>query len=277
MFVDGAPIRWEDLRVALVESSGGEILAEEVLDRLVRRRLEDRGLSLTMEWVEDEKQLLAASLDDDPDRAQQLLAELRQRRGLGAQRFARLLERNAGLRLLVQDEVEVSPAAIDQAYRYEYGRRYEARLIVAESLQAAVNLARRARAGESFIDLAIEHSVDSSRAQGGYLGAVSPVDSTYPKAIRDTLAGLEVGEVSDPVSLDSGFALLQLQRVVEPQAVEFETVRPELTQRVKRRVERMLMERLARTLLSEADVIVLDPTLGASWADHQRAIDRAGQ
>ena len=100
VFLDGAPVHWGDLRVALVEARGGEILAEELLDRLISRRLDHRGFSVTSELIVKEKDLLAVTLDDDPDQAQRLLDELRQHRGLKTNRFNKLLKRNAGLRLL---------------------------------------------------------------------------------------------------------------------------------------------------------------------------------
>ena len=184
--------------------------------------------------------------------------------------LTQLLTRNAGLRLLVQDDVEISDAAIDQAYWFEYGPRYEARLIVTDSFQEAAGLVRRARQGESFIDLAIAHSKDLSRAQGGLIGPISPVDPTYPQVVRTTLQLLVPGEVADPVALEEGFAVLRLERKIEGQDVELDDVKDVLARRVRRRVERMLMQRLARTMLGEADVIVLDPGLHNSWKRHHK-------
>ena len=171
----------------------------------------------------------------------------------------------------------MSDVAIDQAYQFEYGPRYESRLIVTESLQTASSLIHRIRAGESFIDLAITDSIDASRSQGGYLGAISVVDPTYPKVIRTTIADMNPGEVSDPIALDRGFALLKLDRIIEPQAQDIDEVKPLLVNKVKQRIERMLMARLARSMLSEADIIVLDPVLDASWEDHRQALLRANQ
>ena len=272
-YIGGAPILWQDLQPGLVEANGGQVLAEVILERMIAQRLTQRGMTVEPDQLEAEKALLIETLGgDEADQTHRLLQELRQRRGLGEYRFARFLKRNAGLRALVQDEVEISDAAINQAYQLEYGSRYEARLIVTDSLQAAAGLVQRARQGESFIDLAIAHSTDPSRAQGGLIGPINPADPTYPKAVRTTLQSLEPGQVADPVALDEGFAVLRLERKLEGQAVEFETVKDALAQRVRRRVERMLMQRLARTLLREADVIVLDSELHAGWQRRSRLL-----
>jgi len=272
-YVGGAPVHWQDLQAGLIEANGGQVLAEVILERMLAQRLAKQGAVITPQQIEAEKTLLIETLGgEDPDQSHRLLQALRQQRGLGSARFAQLLVRNAGLRLLVQDDVEISNAAIDQAYQFEYGPRYEARLIVAESLQEAADMVHRARQGESFIDLAIAHSTDLSRAQGGLIGPISPVDSTYPQAVRTTLLSLEPGEVADPVALDAGFAVLRLERKIQGQDVVLDDVKDALAQRVRRRVERMLMQRLARTMLGEADVIVLDPRLHATWQRHHKAL-----
>lgn len=274
VYLDGQPVWWSDLRLGMAEASGGVVLAELVLDRLIDQRLTEHGLTVGDEQITAESRVLSDSLDDaDPDRAQRLLSELRQRQGLGVNRFKRLLARNAGLRLLVQDQVQVSDAALDQAYQLEYGPRYEARLIVTESLQEAGRLVHRASEGESFSDLAVQHSVDASRAQGGLISPVSPADPTYPKSIRTALAGLKPGQVADPIALERGFAVVRLERVITPKSPPpFDAVKPVLGRRVRRQVEQVYMQQLARTLMAEADVVVLDPVLNSSWDRHRKQL-----
>lgn len=264
-YLNGQPIHWSDLQAPLVESGGGQVLGEIVLGRMIDQKLGERGLRVGQEMIEREKSLLASTLHDDPDQVQRLLDELRGRRGLGEHRYQQLLVRNAGLRLLVQGEVEVSEAAVAQEYELAHGPRYETRLIVVGSLPVAAGLVKRARAGESFTDLAIASSTDVSASQGGLLGAISLADPSFPEAVRQTLRAMVPGQVSDPVALDAGFAVLRLERKIDGSGVELEPVRGELSQRVRRRVERMLMQRLARAMLSESDLVVLDPLLQVSW------------
>ncbi len=249
----------------MVEAGGGAVLEEMVLDRLLADRLQRQGVTIAPEQIDAERDNVLALLDPDPDQALRLLIEMRQRRGLGDDRFGRLLRRNAGLRALVRDEVEVGDMAIRQAFEAEYGPRDQGRIIVVESLQAASDLAAKARAGESFIDLAIAHSTDASRAQGGLLDPISSADTSYPQAIRNVLGQLQVGAVSDPVALDNGFAVLKLERKIPARAVKLDDVKEAMALRVRRQLESLRMQQLARTMLAQADVVVFDGSLQKQW------------
>ena len=267
--IDGQPVLWRDMLPALTEHAGGAVLAELVLDRQVRRQLTKRGLEVTAEHVDGERVIMRETLHADVEKGRQLLAELRRRRGLGALRFAQLLQRNAGLRLLVRDQVQVAEPDVRQAYAIEYGERYEARLLVVASAVLASRIVHEDAAGRPFVDLVMAHSTDASRVAGGLIGPVSPVDPTYPKALRQALSQLAPGQVSPPVALDRGFALLKLLRKTEAQDVPFDDVKEVLAAQVRRRQERRLMQRLARTLLDEANVVVSDPALRKSWDQQQ--------
>ncbi len=186
-FVDAKPVTWADMDPLLVESAGGQVLADLVLDERITRRLAELGKKVTPADMEAERKLLLEMLDPNPDRAQTLLHELRDRRGFGHLRFDQMLTRNAGLRMLVQPDVQVSDAAVQQDFDLFYGPRYQARIITTLSLSDAQDVIRRAHGGESFSDLAIKCSTDPSKAQGGLLSPISAVDPTYPDVIRGVL------------------------------------------------------------------------------------------
>lgn len=270
--LDGRSITFADLGPPLLESSGGEVLSEMILDSQIRLRLEQRGQALTPEQIDAERKLMGLSLSTDADQAQKLLKELRERRGWGDRRFDLLLARNAGLRQLVQGDVQVTESALRQAFDYEYGPRYEARLITVDTLTAASEVIKKAQAGELFSDLAAKSSTDSSRAQGGLLSPLSAADPTYPEAVRLALTKLQPGQVSDPIVIDRGFAIVKLERKIAGKEAKFDDVKGSLQDGVRRQVERLQMERLARTILREADLVVLDPGLQKSWARQKRLL-----
>ena len=270
-YVNGQPVTLTDLQTHLLEAAGGKVLAEFILERMLDEELADRGLELRSDLIDVERRILAQVLDPDPDQAQRLLDELRQRRGLGKYRFRQLLRRNAALRLLVQDQVEVSPAAIQQAYDLEYGPRYEARLIVVDSLPLASQLVKRARSGQDeFVDLVIAHSTDASRAQGGLLPPISPADASFPAVVRQAVQKLDVGQVSNPLALEQGFAILKLERKIDAQPVPMNEVKDELTLAVRRRVEQMLMRQKAAAMIRKAEVVILDPALHDAWMQQKQ-------
>lgn len=277
-YLRGRPIHRRDLFEPMIEAAGGEVLAELVLDRLIAERLEARGQSLDEHTIDAERRRVIEALDpDDEDEATRLLQELRERRGLGEHRFRAFLRRNAGLRRLVADQIEVDEEAVRQAYRVQYGERYRVRVLVVDRFNEASRLRREVVEREaSFSDLAARHSTDTSADRGGLLSPISPADASYPESIRRALPGLAERQgrqgadnpakpVSDVIALDGQFALVQLEEKIEPESVEFADVRSRLETEVRRRLEHGHMRQLARDMLREVDVTVLDPALGRSW------------
>jgi len=288
-YVQGAPVRRDQVFRPLIETAGGQVLAELVLDRLVQDRLDARGLTLTEADLTEERQRVQRALsgeqDDenqyDENQAARLLRELRRQRGLGDTRFKQLVRRNAGLRKLVADDVDVTEQSLKQAYKRRFGPRYRARVITVDQLREASRLRKRVLTGEArFADLAAIHSTDASADRGGLLAPISPADPTYPAAIREGLQRLAqqaatqpatqpatppAKPVSEVIALDEGFALLQLEEKIAAEPVEFADVKRRLRDAVRLELEQRLMRQLARNMLSDADVVVLDPALGKSW------------
>lgn len=263
--VDGQAVRWSQLQHLMAERSGGLILAEVILDRQVQKALTQRGMTITEEDTDREKRLMRQTLADDPDEGARLLAELRADRGLGSQRFALWLRINAGLRKLIANEVIVPETAVREAYQQQYGPQTEVRIIVVQSLREAQDVLEGLAAGQSFIDLALAHSVDSSRTIGGLLPPISPSDRSMSKDLRDTAVALDVGQISEPIALKSGYAILRCERKISGRSLRYEDVADQLRRQVRRRLERMLMERRTRAMLEAADVTVFDPELKNRW------------
>jgi foldase protein PrsA len=263
--VTGRPVSWNVLRPMLIEASGGMILSEYILDSQIVAELQSRRLAVSERDVEREKSILLNQLSSDPDQAVRLLEELRDRRGLGPRRFELFLRRYASLRKLVADEVQVTDAMLRQAHEERYAPQSVCRLIVVETLAEAGAVRQRLDAGESFTDLAIELSRDRSRNQGGLLPPISPHDPTFPTAISAAASRLTLHEVSDPIALDNGFAILRCENKITPEPVALEQVADELRQEVRLNVERNLMARKARSLLDSADVAVLHAELNEEF------------
>ncbi|MEM6504640.1 MAG: hypothetical protein AAF711_04145 [Planctomycetota bacterium] len=276
-YLNGQAVNRSEIYRLIVPAHGGDALAEILIDRAVKGRLDQQAIRLTPEEIEAERNILLASLDTDPDRAARLMREMRSQRGLDEKRFGGMLERNAGLRRLVRDEVKINDLAIQEAYKLRYGQRYEVRLITSENLDALNQARREVISGASFTDLAIDLSTDISASQGGLLSPISPADPTYPKAIRDALWGLKMdgpeARLSPAIALNQGYALLWLEQVVQPEdPPEMASVRGELERSVRRELERLRMRQLARTLIEQADIVVLDPALNQAWQRQGDAI-----
>lgn len=87
-------------------------------------------------------------------------------------------------------------------------------------------------AGVDFGEVAAEFSDDAgSAADGGNLGYTS--GDTFPEAMEEAIAGLEVNEVSGPVKTDAGLHLIRLDERREGSAPGLEELRPRLEQQLQ--------------------------------------------
>ncbi|MGD9690796.1 MAG: peptidylprolyl isomerase [Phycisphaerales bacterium] len=302
--MDGEPVGAAELQPWLMELAGGTALQELVIDRRLAQALSERRLALTPEAVERERDLLARTLAHGagprsgadglpmltPDELSAALARLRRERGLGDARFAALLRRSAGLRLLVQDRVDVRADAIQQAYAIAYGERVLVRIIVVPTQGEAAAIRDRLLSPEAAGDLssrfsieARTHSIDPSAVRRGGdanvergAGAIEPFsceDPAYPSVIRQAARALAPGAVSPVLALDRGYALLLLEGVIAPTRTEPDPspeIRAELESMVRLRLERLQMDRAASELLGRPGVSILDRSLEWNWRGLER-------
>jgi parvulin-like peptidyl-prolyl isomerase len=270
--VNNEPVTWGELRESVTETAGAQAFREVIIERGLGKLLEERAITIDDSAVADERTLFITSLHEDPNVALRLLDELRARQGLGTTRFRKLLWQNAALRALVRDRIEVTPEAVERMFQLVNGPKRQARLIMTPNLSVMEDVLERLEAGESFSDLAVEVSTDSSAARGGLLEPMSRVDETYPAAVREALWKIDPDStlpgprnVSMPVLLDTGYALLFLVREVSADDVQLDTVRAEMERLVRINQERVLMDQLARSILSGANVTIIDAALNESW------------
>ncbi|MCA9290745.1 MAG: hypothetical protein KDA25_06430, partial [Phycisphaerales bacterium] len=171
--VNGRTVTWGELRPALNELAGAAALQEHILDRELAGLLAGAGLVIGEADTSRERRRMLDALDADPETAIRLLRELRDRDGLGDARFASLLYRNAALRALVAPEVRVTEDAVQEMFEVLHGAKRQVRVMVVPTFAVAERMLQRLQAGESFADLAVAHSTDSSAPRGGLLEPIS--------------------------------------------------------------------------------------------------------
>lgn len=261
-------IAWNELRPRVVESAGAMALDELVLERQLALACRRAGIAIQPDDVNAERERMLAALIEtgaaaDENDAARALRAIRSRRGLGTVRFESMLRRNAMLRALVRSEVQITDAALEQARELRYGPRYRVRVIVCDTPRDIAAAWDRVKEGESFALVAGEVSTDESAERGGLIGPISPADTAYPSALRQVMASMPIGTVSEPIVLDEGYAIVLVERRIEsPRPPEDPlAARAQLERDVRMTQERILMDQLARRMMAEARVTVLDPTL----------------
>lgn len=274
--IDDRAVYWQDIQPALAELAGGTILLDRVLDQRLERQARAASIAVNDSDLARERMLLTESVlgaISDADQAADVVSGLRRSRGLGDQRFTALLRRNAILRGLVQPEVVVNDGLLRQAFAIRYGPKVAARILIVGSQSDAEAIRKRLldSAGEkgvspvAFGELAAARSLDPSGARGGLMEAFSPEDTTIPVAVRNAVKAAAPGALSGVISLEGGHALVLVTGSVPASDVAFDAVRDGLEKSVRLRQERLLMDALARRLIAEPGVTVMDRSLGWSW------------
>jgi len=167
------PITYESISDLLSEAAGGIVLREIAIDRAIQQRLSGSGLHVTAAHIDQERRILSDSLNADAGVAARLLKQLRVSRNLGPRRYSQFLHRNASLRLLIADQIIVTPEMIRAGFEKVHGPQYIIRLITTQRRSEAEDALLLMRSGESFIDHAVRVSTHSSAVVGGLLPAFS--------------------------------------------------------------------------------------------------------
>jgi peptidyl-prolyl cis-trans isomerase D len=141
----------------------------------------------------------------------------------------------------ISQNIEVSEAQIQEAYRLESAaslpQREAAHILIApreDGSDAAVvaEVQQKLEAGSDFSELAAEYSDDLGSANfGGELGYTD--GSLFPEAFESALAALEVGEVSAPVTTDSGTHFIKLAGFDAGSATPLEEMRGVLESNIR--------------------------------------------
>ncbi len=277
--IGGSPVSDSDLFPALSEAAGALVIEELTLRKALEAELAGEGLSVTSEHIQAERGLLvkavAAESRATDSQAEEMIASMRRARGLGETRFAGLLWRNAALRALVAHRATPTPEDMALATQLEFGPRFRARLIVTRSADDASRAAREVRgAGTAAPALFAEHaflrSIDPSGPRGGLLVDASPADGSLPPLVRTALTSLTPGTCSDVLSIEGGYAVVLLEARTREPRVPGDAELRDLESKVLMRIQRLAMDRLARSLLDRTEVSVMSDPLRWSWERRPR-------
>jgi len=250
------------------------VLEELALARLVAKELALRSMSIDEAAVERERAVLLATMTrgvvTSSEQATEVVERVRRSRGLGEKRFRALLVRNAALRALVKDEVQVSPTDLDIAYQIRHGERFRTRLILTQTeREAAAAVARLkgtdGKPPEAFASVAAQLSTDASSGRGGMIGLVSAADPSYPDAVRRAVINVQPGSFSEPIALDQGYAIIGVDEVVPATGAVYADVSAGLEKEVREVREQVAMNKLAQRLLRSITVTPLDGSLNWGW------------
>jgi hypothetical protein len=236
---------------------------------LLLQEAERRGVPPDEAWVKGRVSALSARYGDQPewkDEGPDLMAKLEQQ--LSDQ------SRVNGLEDMIRD---VPPPSDEElAVFYEANRekftapdRVRASIILlrvepsantatwAAAEEEAARLEKKVREGADFAELARLHSQDPSAEDGGDLGYMHR--GMIGSIAQVALDSLEIGEISQPVQLLEGIAILRLDERIEGQVSPLETVKDRATALWLREEQERARNRLIESLVAQAEIEIRDP------------------
>lgn len=175
----------------------------------------------------------------------------------------------------VTQNTKVSPVEVRREYNRRAGEfvkpaRVKLRMaIVAASegtggqtgLQLAENIVALARGGQDFGELVKAHSTGSRAATGGDWGWLDETD--LRQEFRDALAGMSVGDVSDPVRIGDELYVLKVDEKEDSNILTFEDVQADIERQLREKEAEHIYAAWVARLRERAYIKVFDP--GKLW------------
>lgn len=220
--------------------SPGDITAE--TDRYVGNLFNEERDPVLRQMNED---IEKAQTANDTARVEKLKDELRRERSrlldqlLQQQKVSRadfniVMETNTYLRKIAETMIagKITEENLHQAFGHLYGEKVRVRDIALSNLEEVTEAKRRLASGADFATVARELSRNQQTAAlGGEIQPFSRETPTVPQNFKDVAFSLKnKGEVSDVVSADGAYHLIQLIERIPPKIIKFEDVRDSVKQ-----------------------------------------------
>ncbi len=265
--VNGKPISMGELNDALIESYGLQTAHLLIVEKLIKQELNDKDLQVTDDDVRAEStQTLQQMFPDikDENQLKILLEQFLRQKQLSPIQWEITMRRNAALRKLAAKQVTVSDEEIREEFEHQSGKKVVVRHIQCATLSDAQEILDKLDDGADFVELAKEFSTNPSAQDGGLLPPIGEDITGVPPAIGEAAMNMEkVGEISNPIQTGTAFHVLKLEKIIPPEKADFEKMKDELGETVRRRKIQTAQRQILQKLISSADIEYVNPVLKA--------------
>ncbi|QIM62579.1 peptidylprolyl isomerase [Pasteurellaceae bacterium Orientalotternb1] len=156
----------------------------------------------------------------------------------------------------LEPRIQITPEQIDTYYqtnRAQFITQGEAKIahIQVADENTANEIAQQLKAGADFAALAKEKSADKlSAVQGGELGWAKA--GTFPQAFEEALNGLQAGQVSQPVKVDSAFHIIKVLERKPENVVPVENVKEQIANIIRQELVATEYSAVTREMANKA-------------------------
>lgn len=208
-------ITQRDLMQQLLELYGDQTLDQMLLHQAITLAASEKSITLTA--LEKE-----AAIDDAAsgyDSREHYFQIMKEQLGYSEKRVLEGIADHALLVKIAISDVDVSQAEIDyyiqtHAEQFEEKRQYRLSWILSENDSDANSIMSQLLQGADFAAMAAQYSIDTFTAsKGGDLGEIAYNDPFYDPGMLEEAANMEVGNITGPVAIAEGYAILKLDGV----------------------------------------------------------------
>jgi parvulin-like peptidyl-prolyl isomerase len=129
--------------------------------------------------------------------------------------------------------------------------------------EQALDIRKRLLSGEPFPRLAGEYSSAASKANGGLIGPLKSEE--LAPALRDLLARMQVGDITEPIRTPRGYQILKLESRAEAKLRSFEEARGDIGNRIGEQKLRGEREKYLDRLRTQATIIFRNDELKKAY------------
>lgn len=255
-------ITMKELQAALTHHYGteqlGQILDREVID------LEGKQSGTTVDRAEIDREL--RRMQQGYESEQQFYDSMQSQLGMSKEEIQEDVSNKLLLEKLATANIHITDPQVDtyintHADEFKQETEYNIQLIVVSTKEQATKVLSELAKGESFATLARDRSIDdATNNSGGDLGWVEGDDPFVAAPILDSAKKMKIGELSKPIQVAQGFAVVSLKnrrdKINPDQAFIRENVRRELALQ-----EAPPLKDFVAQLRGKWKVSILDPTL----------------
>ena len=280
--VNGLPVYMSELNDLLIRSYGLAQSRQLIATELIRQAAAAKGITVSKNDIDAETNETMKEMFPtvtEASQQEQLLQQMLAGRNMSQEQWNIVMERNATLRKLAEPNVTVSDDELRDEFAQEYGGKVQVRHIQVESLATAQDVIKKLKAGADFAELAAKVSANPSGRDGGLLPPFGANTKNVPPAIRQAALALKkVGQISDPVEVETAFHILKLESIIQPQDAKFIDVKDKLTAKVRQRKIRLTAQQTLQDIIRQAQesnaIQYVDPILREQFIQAQEKATR---